>query len=364
VPEVHAAKEGKQLLMGARRTVSVVAGVVAVGAVAAAITVFNLPKAKDSPSSASTTPVSTADITKQTLIDRENHDGTLGHGASTTISSRGNGTVTWLPAEGMTVRRGEALFRLDNKAVTLLYGSLPAYRVLSTGVEGSDVKQFEQNLWALGYRGFTIDTTSSDSTASAVKKWQGALGLTKTGSVDPSQIVYADGEVRVDSVNLQVGALVGPGTAVEKITGTSPLTTVDLDMSSARLVKMGASVQIKLPDAKVVSGKIIKAVTVVTPGANGGSATTKIEVTIRFDSEVSSAGTAAVTVAFTAGERKDVLTVPVSALLALAEGGYGVQVVDGTTTKIVAVETGLFADGRVEIKGDGLQVGMKVGVPS
>jgi peptidoglycan hydrolase-like protein with peptidoglycan-binding domain len=349
--------------MGARRTAGVVAGVVAVGAVAAAITVFNLPESEDNPDSRSATPVSTADITKQTLIDREKHNGTLGYGDTITISARGSGTVTGLPKESATVGRGKALFRVDNKPVILLYGSLPAWRTLSTGVKGVDVKQFEQNLWALGYRGFTFDSTYSSSTASAVKDWQKDLGLTRTGVVEPSQIVYAAGEVRVDSLSTEVGALVGPGTAVEKITGTAPLATVELDMSSARLAKQDAAVQVTLPDGKVVPGKIIEVATVLSKGENGESDTTKIQVTIRFFTAVNT-GTAAVTVAFTAGERPNVLTVPVVALLALAEGGYGVQVVEGSTTRIVAVETGLFADGQVEIKGNGLQAGMKVAVPS
>jgi len=127
--------------MGARRTAGVVAGVLSAGAVAAAITVFNLPKAQGRPGSADSLPLSTAEVTKQTLVDRENHDGTLGHGDPTTISARGGGTVTGLPAEGATVTRGKAIFRLDNKPVTLLYGSLPAYRRLSTGVKGADVKR-------------------------------------------------------------------------------------------------------------------------------------------------------------------------------------------------------------------------------
>jgi peptidoglycan hydrolase-like protein with peptidoglycan-binding domain len=342
----------------------VVAGVLSVGAVAAAITVFNLPDAQESPNTASNTPASTADITELTLIDRENHDGTLGHGDTTTISSRGNGTVTRLPAEGTTVTRGKAIFHLDNKPVTLLYGSLPAYRTLSTGVKGTDVKQLEQNLWALGYRGFTVDETYSSSTASAVKEWQDDLDLTKTGRIDPSQIVYATGAVRVDSLSTQAGAVVGPGAAVEKVTGISPLATVVLDTSSERLAKQGAAVQVTLPDGKVVLGKIIKVATVVSQGDNGESDTTKIQVTIRFTSAVKSLGAAAVTVAFTAGERPNVLAVPVAALLALAEGGYGVQVVDASTTRIVAVETGLFADGKVEITGNGLQAGMKVAMPS
>jgi hypothetical protein len=55
--------------------------------------------------------------------------------------------------------------------------------------------------------------------------------------------------------------------------------------------------------------------------------------------------------------------VPVSALLALAEGGYGLEVVrDDGTTKIVRVDTGLFADGKVEVRGAGIGEGTVVGV--
>jgi len=350
--------------MGARRTAGVVAGVLTVGAVATAVTAFNLPGAQDDPDSPGKTPVSTADITRQTLIDRENHDGTLGHGDTTTVSSRGSGTVTRLPAEGTTVTRGKAIFRLDNRPVTLLYGSLPAYRRLSTGTKGTDVKQFERNLRALGYQGFTVDATYNSSTASAVERWQEDLGLTETGSIDPGQIVYTSGAVRVDSLSTQVGAMVGHGTTVEKVTGTSPLATVMLDTSSARLATRGARVRVTLPNGKVVPGKIIEVATVVSRGENGEADTTKIKVTVRFTSAVTSPGTAAVTVAFTAGERPNVLAVPVAALLALAEGGYGVQVVDANATRLVAVTTGLFADGRVEITGTGLQAGMKVAMPS
>ncbi|QFY12063.1 efflux RND transporter periplasmic adaptor subunit [Nonomuraea phyllanthi] len=350
--------------MGARRIAGMVAGVLSAGAVAAAITVFNLPVAGESPGSAASTPVATVEIAKLTLVDRESHDGTLGHGDTTSVLSRGSGTVTGLPAEGATVTRGKAIFRLDNEPVTLLYGSLPAYRTLSTGVKGADVKQFERNLRALGYRGFTVDGTYSWATASAVRDWQDDLGLTRTGTVDPGQIVYATGAVRVDSLTAQVGTVVGPGAVVEKVTGTSPMATVRLDTSSGRLARRGATVRVTLPDGKVVPGKIIKVATFVSQGENGEADTTGIKVTIGFTSKVKSRGAAAVTVAFTAGKRPNVLAVPVAALLALAEGGYGVQIVDGSLTRVVGVETGLFADGKVEITGNGLQAGMKVAVPS
>jgi hypothetical protein len=61
-------------------------------------------------------------------------------------------------------------------------------------------------------------------------------------------------------------------------------------------------------------------------------------------------------------ERTDVLTVPVNALLALAEGGYGLEIVaDDGTSSIVAVETGLFANGQVEVTGE-IAEGTTVGV--
>ncbi|WP_030439732.1 efflux RND transporter periplasmic adaptor subunit [Actinoplanes subtropicus] len=351
--------------MSARRTAGVIAGVVTAGAVAAAVTVFNLPDAESGSNSGTTGTgvTNTADIAKETLIDRESHDGTLGHGATVTLGSKGGGTVTWLPAVGATVSRGKALYKLDNKPVVLLYGSLPAYRMLRSGMKGADVRQFEKNLWALGYRGFTVDDKYTASTAAAVKDWQDDLGLSETGTVDTSQIWYAPTAVRVDSVSSENGASVQPGVEILKYTGTALVATVDLTMDAQRLAVQGAAVRIEMPDGRTVPGKIVKVGTTVQKGQGDEPDTTLIEVTIAFAGAPKGLDDAAVTVDFTAGERRDVLTVPVAALLALAEGGYGVQVVDGATTKIVAVRTGLFAGGKVEISGDGLAAGMKVGMP-
>ncbi|HEU4675058.1 MAG TPA: peptidoglycan-binding protein, partial [Motilibacteraceae bacterium] len=60
----------------------------------------------------------------------------------------------------------------------------------------------------------------------------------------------------------------------------------------------------------------------------------------------------------------NVLAVPVEALLALREGGFGVEVVEGASTRVVPVELGAFGSGMVEITGAGLAEGMKVGVPA
>jgi multidrug efflux pump subunit AcrA (membrane-fusion protein) len=101
------------------------------------------------------------------------------------------------------------------------------------------------------------------------------------------------------------------------------------------------------------------------PTDAGSEAETWIETVVSLADPKAAVGieAAVVNVVFTAAERKNVLTVPIGALVALAEGGYGVEVVEGSTTHYIKVETGLFANGRVEITGDGLNEGMTVGMP-
>ncbi|MGH9183303.1 MAG: hypothetical protein ACRDZ9_05740 [Acidimicrobiales bacterium] len=59
--------------------------------------------------------------------------------------------------------------------------------------------------------------------------------------------------------------------------------------------------------------------------------------------------------------------VPVTALLALAGGGYAVEVADPDGTRhLVPVDLGLFddAEGLVQVTGSGLEAGQRVVVPS
>jgi membrane fusion protein, multidrug efflux system len=371
---------GRRRRRRAGRVVVAVVVVLAVGAAAAAATGFGLdagPRGGDRQGSAGGgLPPATAKVTRQTLVEAQTENGTLGYGDATTVTGRLAGTVTALPATGSTVKRGQALYRFDNVPVVLLYGSLPAYRALSPGTEGADVKQFELNLYALGYRGFTVDDTYSEATADAVKEWQDDLGLPETGTVELGRVVYAAGPVRVGTHEAAVGDAVQPGAALFTYTGRSRAVTIELEVSDQRLARKGAAVEVTLPDGTTVRGKIAKTRTVLDTGSGDGDGgggdgggsdpETKLVVTVTIDDEKPLAGLdqALVDVAFTASQRKNVLSVPVAALLALAEGGYGVQVVDGTTTRIVAVETGLFASGRVEVSGAGLKEGMTVGMPS
>ncbi|WP_433793743.1 HlyD family efflux transporter periplasmic adaptor subunit [Actinoplanes sp. CA-252034] len=352
--------------MRRRWTTAAVAGAVTAGGVAAFLLTGGLPETEStSAQAAGTRPAATADITRQTLVDKESHRGSLGFGDTTGLTTRLSGTVTALPAVDTTIKRGGALYKVDNDPVVLLYGTLPAYRKLSPGDEGADVIQWEKNLWALGYRGFTVDDEYTSATAGAVEDWQDDLGLPETGTVEPGRIVYAAGPVRVASRSADLGASVQPGAELLTTTATGRVATVELDIDYQRLARKGAKVDVTLPDGTTARGRITAVTTTVEEAENpGGQDTTEIVVTVGFDKAPQGLDDASVAVLFVSSQRENVLTVPVNALLALAEGGYGLQIVDGTATRIVAVETGLFASGRVEVTGDGIAEGQKVGIPT
>lgn len=326
-------------------------------------------------------PPTTTTITKTTLVEHTKVDGTLGYGDANALDARG-GMLTWLPAVGAVIERGGALYRVDEKPVTLLYGVLPAYRRLSDGAEGTDVRQFEENLAALGYTGFTVDDEYTVATASAVRHWQQDLGREQTGAVEPSHIAYTAGAIRVSKLDAQLGGqAAGP---VLRHTGTVRSVTIDLDVDDQRLAVAGATVTVTLPGGRTVSGTVSSVGTVATaasdnddrPGRNAAGATIKVTVAIDDQAALGALDEAPVDVALVSSERKDVLAVPVAALLALREGGYGLEVVDcasspgasdgasdgACTSRIVAVQVGMFADGRVEVSGSGIAEGTTVGV--
>ncbi|NUU23118.1 MAG: peptidoglycan-binding protein [Streptomycetaceae bacterium] len=351
-------------------------GVVAIGAGAVAATGIGLPTDDAAKPPHDAAPTATATVTRQTLVDTQTETGELSYGDATTLGGRLQGTVTSLPTPGSVLTKGKELYRVDDTPVILLYGHLPVYRALAVDTEGADVRQFEQNLWDLGYRGFTVDEKYTDATATAVKKWQKDLGLpesARTGTVDVGRVLYAADALRVETVKASLGDSAKPGDAVFTYTGTTRGAVVELAMSDQRLAVKDAPVTVKLPDGRTVDGKITDTRTTVDEGDGGGvgggdgsDAETKIQVTVAFaDPKVTTAfDQASVEIGFTASKHDNVLTVPVSALLTLAEGGYGVEVIQGPTRRVVAVQTGMFANGRVEVTGDGVAEGTVVGVPA
>lgn len=322
-------------------------------------------------------PPATAKVTRTTLVETRTVSGTLGYGDPSPIRAGESGTITWIAPVGSTVKRGEPLFKVDERPVVALYGPVPMYRPLRSGVRGADVQQLERNLADMGYTGFTVDDAYTPATARAVATWHVALGLPGTGTVEPGQVVFTPGPVRIAEDSARVGDVLGGSSeragTVLSCTGTTKLVTVDLPVADQALAVAGRTATVTIPGQKTVEGKISQVGTVATapaqaspaPGALSASSAARIQVTVTIADQAAlgSLEAAPVDVDLVSQERRDVLAVPVTALLARAGGGYGVEIVDGRTTRIVAVQAGMFAAGRVEISGEGIAEGVMVGVP-
>ncbi|MBM2620735.1 peptidoglycan-binding protein [Actinoplanes sp. LDG1-06] len=343
-----------------RRTVigAAVAVVVAGGTGTAAV----LLRSGDAPAATPPPPGATATVERETLSGSVTVDGQLGYGEAVPITSKAPGTVTWLPKPGATVERGGQVLRADDRPVVLLYGVLPVYRELRPGAEGPDVALLERNLRDLGYGGFTVDDEYTAMTARAVRRWQKDLGRDENGVVDPSWVVVANGPIRVATLPVRLGA---PATGeVLTYTGAETVVTVDVEADKAGWVQAGVKVTVTLPNGKKTAGTVAAIGAKAEPEDPGAEPTVPVTVALADPGRAGRLREGPVTVTYVSEQRKNVLTVPVAALVALAQGGYGVEVVEDGTRRSVRVELGLFADGKVEVRGDGLAEGMTVGMPA
>ena len=324
-----------------------------------------------------------APVTRQSLSAQTQVDATLGYAGDYSIVNQAHGTITALPAIGQVVHQGEVLYRIDGAPVVLFYGSSPAYRALAAGasasdVTGPDVQQLNAALVALGYATRAqLDPTSdkfSSQTKAAVKKLQAFLGVTEDGALALGQVVFVPTAARVTSLATGVfpGAAAAPGTSILDATSPNRLVTIDLDATQQSQVKAGDAVTIRLPDQRTTPGVVWSVGTVAvapasdTPTGSTSNPTIAVEVVPTDPAATGTLDKAPVTVAITTATAKEVLTVPVNALLALASSGYGVEEVaaDGTH-HLLAVELGLFDDvrGLVEVSGPGLAAEQSVVVP-
>jgi peptidoglycan hydrolase-like protein with peptidoglycan-binding domain len=306
-------------------------------------------------SGALTGPPATTTVERRTLTRTTTATGSLGYGDQSAVLGPGHGMVTWLPAAGDVLDRGDPVYRVDQQKVPLLYGAMPLYRTLAAGRKGSDVRQLERNLDALGYTGFTVDDRYTSSTAQAVKQWQKDLGRPRTGAVQPGDAVVSSGARRVAQLVAEVGAPAA-GTVL-KWTATGRVVTVALDTSYADLVRPGAPGTVELPDGARAAARVTALGTPTS--TKEGIATLPVSLTVTDPRRLGKYEVAQVSVDLATQTRAGVLAVPITALVARPGGGYAV--VAGTSH--LPVRTGLFADSYVEISGDGVVEGLTVGVP-
>ena len=330
------------------------------------------PGAARTATAAAAVPVSTAAIVRTDVSARQVVGGTLGYqGAFSVVNELGDAILTWLPAPGSIVRRGQVLFQLAGQPVFLLYGAVPAWRDFGPGMTpGPDVRELQRNLAALGFGPGPADGDFGWSTEAAIGRWQQAHGLTVTGTIPLGEVTFLSGPLRVTAARAQLGTPAAPGTAVLSGTTDTPGVSVSLAVGGPA-VQPGDPVLVTMPDGTTtVPGTVASVGRVATVSnaagqGSGGAPSAAVPVTIKIGQSRIPAGLdqAPVQVAITQQRDRNVLAVPVTALLALPDGGYAVRLSD-PARRLIPVTTGLFDDatGVVEVTGRGLAAGQAVEV--
>ena len=303
-------------------------------------------------------------------------EGSLATARSSAALYGQNSTFTELPSVGQILARGESLFEISGEPVVLLYGTVLPTRAFIAGMSaGSDVAELNANLDALGDgQGLTGDMFSA-GTAVAIRAFQSTHGLSVTGELLLGSVVFEPGPVRVTSVTPTVGQTVMPG-PVLGITSTARQVKVALDAAQQASVKVGDAVTITLPDNQTTPGRITYVSSVATSpssksaeagksGQEESAPTIEVDATPTDPAATGHLDQAPVNVSITTESVQEALAVPIDALLALAGGGYALEVAEVRVHRLEAVSLGLFddADGLVQVSGPGVSAGQRVVVP-
>jgi membrane fusion protein, multidrug efflux system len=170
----------------------------------------------------------------------------------------------------------------------------------------------------------------------------------------------------------------GGTTEILTTNSTQLVVTVDLNASLQSEATLGEKVLVEMPDGSTVGGKVTAVSSVAQSsdsgddgsggggsggsggsGSSGSSAT--VPITITLDKRAKGAGLdqASVSVNFTQAKANNVLSIPVTALIATSGQKFAVQEA-AAPYKLIPVTTGLFAAGDVQISGSGVYQGLKI----
>jgi hypothetical protein len=311
-------------------------------------TVTTAAPAEPGPSTTVTTqPASTSTVTSRVAPD------TL---AST--DEEDTPTLTDVVAVSGDATRGTVLYAADDEPTIALFGTIPMWRTLTAGVDaGADIRQLEENLVALGYgSGITVDNTFSAVTASAVKRWETSLGRADPdGTVELGDVVYLAAAGTVLSHGATIGEPLESGTPILTVGSDEQVLSAQIPAGEAAGWAPGAAVNLTWADGTTTTATVSAVSSDVADG--------NVDLTVGLTgADRDRPSGAEVTVTVTHVRHDGVVAVPVAAIVAGTNGGRAVRVPAGGEDRMVAVQTGLVADGWIEIT-SGLTAGEAVRLP-
>jgi peptidoglycan hydrolase-like protein with peptidoglycan-binding domain len=142
--------------------------------------------------------------------------------------------------------------------------------------------------------------------------------------------------------------------------------SVELEANQQSIAHRGQEVEVVLPGGAEVPGKVTGLAAVEASGGEGGpgeeekEAVVEATISVIGKRRIPALDGVSVSVLFTQQVRKQVLSVPLTALVAIGGERFAVYVRGDGGRKQIVVTPGLAADGYVEVEGKGLEAGMQV----
>lgn len=302
------------------------------------------------------------------------------------ILAAGGGTITDIAAAGLAVTTGTVLYRADGFPVVAVEGDPSALAVLgrdlSIGVDsGNDVKLLEQMLRSGGFDvggTLVVDDTFDATTAEAVLAWWQSIDPTLVAEladlvVPTNSLIVVPAGLRTTSAALDEGVVLASDALVMSLSVPARRVTTSAPVGDATFA-LGSVIEVEYSDGTATDGRVVEVGNIASNTSNQPGATPSVEITIEV-TEIPAAMDTFVSVPVTlrvVDQTIDgALVVPTTALLALLEGGYALEVVTApatattpATTQLIAVTPGLYIDGDVVVTGDQVVAGLEVVVPS
>ena len=234
---------------------------------------------------------------------------------------------------------------------------------------GTDILQLEKALLALQYDAggkLEADGVFTLESIAAIIEFQNAGALEVDGIIDLGEVVFLPGAARVTDQLTTEGNVIGAGSNVLDISFSPKVVRMDLPSDEQGLLIVGSEVVVELPDQSKVPASVISVSNIAENPTNGfGLATFDVVIELSDSQLALGLDEAPVEVIVVSDSVVGVMAVPVSALVALLEGGYAVELDTGNGTKrYVGVETGFFGEnGMIEIVSPELEPGDRVVIP-
>lgn len=169
-----------------------------------------------------------------------------------TVRTPASGVITAIPTMSGLLKPGAVLLRVDERPLVVIPGDVPAFRELRVGTSGRDVDALQRHLASLDYKVDARLNRYSKVTAAAVRRWQSALGIPRTGIVALGDVMFIPPTAFPMPVRLteavSVGATLVAGTPIVERLAPWPTLTIEFGGSPPAQLEPGVAGEVTFPN--------------------------------------------------------------------------------------------------------------------